>query len=197
MVACTNCTFLLYLILNIMSIFIKFICSKVRFYIIFCLIIIIKIKLRGITMNGGLKKRVLEKYNHKCFLCNKKAGGNTKLQIHHIIKREYGGLDIIINLVPLCPSCHLKTHTRNKKMQMLINSLQQQLNTLICKWKFYSIEEVAALLDTDKKVIKKAITTQNLKHEYIDKQVKVKGTAIIEWVLCIQSPTRIKQTINY
>ncbi|MHB8172112.1 MAG: HNH endonuclease [Thermincolia bacterium] len=52
--------------------------------------------------NNGLKKAILERDGHMCYICGK----TTSLHVHHIIPRKEGGPHIPENLVTLCSGCH-------------------------------------------------------------------------------------------
>ena len=53
-----------------------------------------------------LRKKVLNRDKNKCQLCGKSK--NTKLHVHHILKKKEGGSDCLDNLITCCPSCHKK-----------------------------------------------------------------------------------------
>jgi HNH endonuclease len=50
-----------------------------------------------------LRQQVLERDNFQCQICLKQF---DKLDIHHIICRRKGGLNIMNNLMSLCVKCH-------------------------------------------------------------------------------------------
>ena len=52
----------------------------------------------------------------KCFMC----GGREFLESHHIVPRAWGGLDIDLNIIPLCPNCHRKIHQYLNRYKQLI-----------------------------------------------------------------------------
>ncbi len=47
---------------------------------------------------------VLARDNDQCQLCGK--NGDSKLHVHHIMKRKHGGTDHDDNLITVCPKCH-------------------------------------------------------------------------------------------
>jgi len=51
-----------------------------------------------------VRKTILERDNYTCQLCNKK--GDSKLHVHHILKRTENGKDYFDNLLTVCPKCH-------------------------------------------------------------------------------------------
>src|SRR5688572_9709387 len=53
-----------------------------------------------------IREEILQRDNYTCQLCE--ATGNTKLHVHHILKRIEGGGDYFDNLITVCPSCHHK-----------------------------------------------------------------------------------------
>lgn len=67
--------------------------------------------------NYKLKEQIREKYDRKCFLCNKTENNNNnrKLSVHHIDYNKMQGCDEHEwRLVPLCVSCHTKTTNGNR-----------------------------------------------------------------------------------
>ncbi len=50
-----------------------------------------------------LRFDILKRDNNECQCCFIK---NKPLDIHHIIPKKFGGLDIANNLVALCRKCH-------------------------------------------------------------------------------------------
>jgi hypothetical protein len=72
--------------------------------------------------NNARKDHVRAKFNHACVLCGK-AEGQRKLDIHHIDYNKMQGCDgHEWALVPLCASCHIKTHRdRHTWFNKLIN----------------------------------------------------------------------------
>ncbi|MFW2567865.1 HNH endonuclease [Aliarcobacter butzleri] len=66
---------------------------------------------------------VLRRANGICELCEQKApfckpNGEAYLEVHHIIQLAKGGPDTISNTVALCPNCHRKMHSLNKKIDI-------------------------------------------------------------------------------
>lgn len=66
-------------------------------------------KLEEIKYWSSIRNNILERDNYMCQLCNKKA--DSKLHIHHILKRKEGGTDHFDNLITICPGCHKKADT--------------------------------------------------------------------------------------
>lgn len=56
-------------------------------------------------MKQELREQVLKRDDNQCQLCQ---CDNKRLEVHHIIPRRYGGLDIEDNLVTVCRACHAK-----------------------------------------------------------------------------------------
>jgi hypothetical protein len=57
----------------------------------------------------------LKRANGKCELCNRipfkrVSDGTVYLEVHHILPLAQGGLDLIENVVALCPECHRFAH---------------------------------------------------------------------------------------
>lgn len=57
------------------------------------------------------RKILLEEKGTIC--CNCQQNVNNNIQYHHVVPTVLGGLDVLSNIYPLCPSCHSLTH--NKK----------------------------------------------------------------------------------
>ena len=57
-----------------------------------------------IYYQGKIRLQILERDKYTCQLCGKK--GDSKLHIHHILKRLQGGEDFPDNLITVCPNCH-------------------------------------------------------------------------------------------
>jgi 5-methylcytosine-specific restriction endonuclease McrA len=53
--------------------------------------------------------------NFQCVLCSEPETQWLKLEIHHLIRRFDGGSNEISNLMALCPNCHSKLHSGDKK----------------------------------------------------------------------------------
>lgn len=76
--------------------------------------------------------------NGVCQLCNKSAPFFTKdnrpyLEAHHVHWLSKGGLDIISNVVALCPNCHQRMHKLNDKkdIEKLKKVLESYNETII------------------------------------------------------------------
>lgn len=65
-------------------------------------------------LDENIRKAVILRDGCKCMECGKT---NTKLEVHHIKARRYGGADIISNLITLCTSCHDKTEGKEKQFE--------------------------------------------------------------------------------
>ncbi|HEY4760374.1 MAG TPA: HNH endonuclease signature motif containing protein [Thermoguttaceae bacterium] len=57
-------------------------------------------KIRGVIPKA-VKEQVLDEYKHRCAICN-----GDRPQLHHI--DENPSNNNVINLIPLCPNCHLR-----------------------------------------------------------------------------------------
>ena len=55
-------------------------------------------------MNQVLRQQVLERDKFSCQYCGKYR--NKLLDTHHIVPRDEGGSDNMINLITLCRKCH-------------------------------------------------------------------------------------------
>ena len=91
---------------------------------------------------ANTKAYVLNRDNYTCQYCKCKSK-DSKLEVHHIIFRCYGGSDEPENLITLCKTCHDKLHAgkinlkRNGKVKgqlkhaTQMNSIRQQLLRLL------------------------------------------------------------------
>jgi len=72
------------------------------------------------------RERIREKYNYKCFVCNKhqdknitKTGKHNKLSVHHVdMNKDQGCNGNEWKLVTLCMSCHSKAHGEPMKSRI-------------------------------------------------------------------------------
>jgi len=81
--------------------------------------------------NEACKERVREKYDYRCFVCDKsqnenitKNGEIRKLSVHHVDRNKNQGCDgVKWKLVPLCMSCHGKSHSEivRTRIEYLLN----------------------------------------------------------------------------
>jgi hypothetical protein len=53
---------------------------------------------------SNIRQKILERDNYTCQICFQNA--NTKLHIHHILKKRQKGEDYYDNLITVCPPCH-------------------------------------------------------------------------------------------
>lgn len=94
--------------------------------------------------DNGLKERVREFFNRKCYLCDKTETENgEKLCVHHV---NYDKMvccnDITPLFVPLCRSCHSKTNLERAEWQEFFEISLDYLTDNKC---FYSKEEMKKL----------------------------------------------------
>lgn len=129
-------------------------------------------------MNAGLKERVKEKQNYKCGLC-----GRQGYDVHHIVRRSQGGMDIELNLIYVCRECHSKIHARKNIEKMLRRQLKNKLEKLILINKHYEIEEISQILKIEKEKIEKAMQKAILKWQFIEGVPKASGEDIIRWLM--------------
>lgn len=61
----------------------------------------------NIPFNDSIKEKILERDGYECNVCGRK----TNLQIHHIVKRSWGGSHTEDNLITLCSKCHRSIET--------------------------------------------------------------------------------------
>lgn len=72
------------------------------------------------------RERIRAKYNHGCFVCDKpqdenitKTGKHKKLSVHHADMDKNQGCDgVQWKLVPLCMTCHSKSHFEPMKSRI-------------------------------------------------------------------------------
>ena len=79
--------------------------------------------------NESCRERNREKYGNKCFICGKvkEQNGNRRLSIHHISKNKMEGCDgSKWELIPLCMSCHSKSHHEpmGSRIDYLLNHME-------------------------------------------------------------------------
>jgi len=82
--------------------------------------------------NKPLKEKIRDKFERKCFLCNKpESTEKTCLSVHHIdYDKDQGCNGKTFELVPLCRSCHSKTNGEREEQQiMIINKLRDMNDT--------------------------------------------------------------------
>lgn len=53
-----------------------------------------------------IRDLIYRRYGYRCAEC----GSTIELHIHHIVPKQYGGLDIESNLILLCKECHETLH---------------------------------------------------------------------------------------
>ena len=63
-----------------------------------------------VLYQSGIRQKVLERDKYTCQLCG--AVSDTKLHIHHILKRDTGGTDHLDNLITVCVHCHKPADTK-------------------------------------------------------------------------------------
>ena len=75
--------------------------------------------------NNQLKEQIRNKYNRKCFLCDKSEENNgQRLSVHHVdLNKDQGCNGYDWKLVPLCQSCHSRCHNDlwQNRIEYLIN----------------------------------------------------------------------------
>lgn len=82
--------------------------------------------------NGKFKEYIREKFNRRCFLCDKKEEENgRRLDVHHVNYNKSCGCqeDSSCQFVPLCMSCHGKTHHNREYWEKKIKiKLHEKIN---------------------------------------------------------------------
>ena len=130
------------------------------------------LKIASKKRKQNIKFESIEKYGYKCFMhcchCDeelhdkmyfKNKKGKIYLEGHHVIQIENAklfnnSLDVIENVIPLCPNCHRKIHNAENKevakmLKIIYNNLDKRglmrkgifvdLNTLTS---FYGLEDI-------------------------------------------------------
>ncbi|MBZ4662790.1 MAG: hypothetical protein JG776_472 [Caloramator sp.] len=129
-------------------------------------------------LNAGLKERVKEKQGYRCGLC-----GRQGYDLHHIVRRSQGGMDIELNLIYVCRECHTQIHAKKNIEKMLKRQLKNKLEKLILRNKHYNIEEISQICGIEIEKIEKAMQKAILKWEFVDGVTKAKGEEIIRWLM--------------
>lgn len=83
----------------------------------------------------GLKKRILERDNHKCRLCGAKVSDSSgrELSVHHIDGKNFETENpnhSIKNLITLCNSCHHKLHWWQRKNNQVLETDEDIVRTM-------------------------------------------------------------------
>ena len=87
--------------------------------------------------NRRARSKCIAYYGSRCIICGFDFGkvygpiGKDKIHVHHIVplsdrKQEYG-VDPILDLVPVCPNCHLIIHS--KQESFTIEDVKEMINT--------------------------------------------------------------------
>jgi len=133
-----------------------------------------KTKIIEVKNRKNLSNKIKEQYNYKCFFdvyeCSEDSHkahelnyfhtkeNNNYLEAHHMIQlknsKHFGNsLDVVENLIPVCPNCHRKLHFANtetlinmikifyknmNKKEFIRKGIFVDINTLL---RFYGIEE--------------------------------------------------------
>lgn len=125
------------------------------------------------SRKGNIKKESIDKFNGECFFAyhnidrewHQQAYFLTRkneryLEGHHIIKLEYAtlfnnDLDVVENLIPLCPNCHRKLHnatesTVAKMLQLIYTNINKK--EWIRKGIFVDIETLSSFYGLSKDI---------------------------------------------
>lgn len=99
-------------------------------------------------LDENIRKAVIFRDKCKCMEC---GITNTKLEVHHIKARRYGGSNTLNNLITLCSSCHQKTEGKEKEYEekyfSLINGKNVRLDYAqhVMQGKIYLRNELSQL----------------------------------------------------
>lgn len=75
------------------------------------------------------RKSILKNYNNSCLLC----GSSEKIELHHILERNYSGGTEEDNLVPLCHNCHVEIHSNDEKRMQLMPLRYRRIKEILKK----------------------------------------------------------------
>ena len=64
----------------------------------------------SVMYQSRIRQAVLDRDEYQCQICGNEA--QTKLHVHHILKRKEGGTDHLDNLLTVCPKCHPKADNK-------------------------------------------------------------------------------------
>ncbi|NLK94571.1 MAG: HNH endonuclease [Clostridiales bacterium] len=96
-----------------------------------------------------------------CEICSKKA------DIHHIIHRHQGGLDIEINYMYLCEKHHRGKYGPHRSLEVDLQyklNLQNKLENLLPK-KYYTFKELMHILNISSNIMKRITKNMRLYKE--------------------------------
>lgn len=96
-------------------------------------------------LDENLRLATLIRDNFQCQICKKKK---VKLHAHHIIFRENGGKDSILNLITLCLKCHKKVHQGVLKITDGVSGFKDRMaqQTMQGKtWMYENLKELAPI----------------------------------------------------
>lgn len=103
---------------------------------------------------------------HLCEICKKEA------DVHHIVHRHEGGLDIEINYMYLCEKHHRGKNGPHKNIEVDIKykiKLQNKLYKLFYK-KYYNSKEISSILHISTNMLKRITKNMKLYKEGYDKE---------------------------
>lgn len=103
---------------------------------------------------------------HLCEICKKEA------DVHHIVHRHEGGLDIKINYMYLCEKHHRGKNGPHKNIEVDIKykiKLQNKLYKLFYK-KYYNSKEISSILHISTNMLKRITKNMKLYKEGYDKE---------------------------
>lgn len=73
-------------------------------------------KKKELRVLSEIRRKLFNKYNNKCAVCQQSLLGFEKVEIHHVKPKAEGGSDNIRNLMPLHRICHIKvTHDKRNE----------------------------------------------------------------------------------
>lgn len=101
------------------------------------------------NISKSTRKRVYRRDGYRCALCD----DPRRLQVHHVISRGQGGPETEMNLITLCPRCHMLCHGQDidrlgKTVEEMEQYCVEYLSDLYASekgiaWNPWSREEVA------------------------------------------------------
>lgn len=79
-----------------------------------------------------IRKQIKRRDFYTCVACGREpAHGGVRLEVHHIVPKEFGGSDQAVNLITLCEVCHKEVHDLIKYMIELHTAKEGEPNVLV------------------------------------------------------------------
>jgi len=99
-------------------------------------------------LSENLRIATLMRDGYQCTQCGKK---NTQLDAHHILWKEAGGKDTILNLITVCKECHKKVHRGKLSLDLEgVNGFLDRIAQRTMQGKAYLYETLSQLASLSK-----------------------------------------------